>query len=382
MKTMKNFDYCNPTRIVFGKGSISRLPELIPSGSRVLMLYGGGSIKRNGVYEQVVSAASEFEMVEFGGIEPNPAHETCVQAIEKCRKENVNFILAVGGGSVLDSAKYIAAALKTDCKDPWQILTGEAKVTSAVPLAGILTLPATGSESNGNSVISKRSTKEKRAFGSPHVYPKFSILDPETTFSLPHKQVRNGVLDAFVHVCEQYMCRTGESRLQDRFAEAILQTLIEVGPDTIKDSNDYDKRADFMWSATMALNMLISQGVTQDWSTHMIGHELTAFYGVAHAESLAIVLPGVWRFALEHKGAKLAQYGKRIWGVSTPQEAIDKTEQFFQSLNMPVRLSDYEIDADEAAARISERFRQRKSVFGEDGLINADTVGDILKERA
>jgi len=380
---MQNFIYKNPTEILFGKGMIGEIIGRIPKDQTVLFLYGGGSIKANGVYEQVKAALKSHRLVEFGGIEANPLFETCLKAVEVVKKEKSGFILAVGGGSVLDAAKFIAAASCFEGSDPWAILReGGKNVKAALPVGTVLTLPATGSEANGNSVISRKATQEKLFFYSPYVFPVFSVLDPETTFSLPIKQVRNGIVDAFVHVMEQYMTYPVHAPLQDRMAESLLQTLIEVAPAAIKKPKDYEARATFMWSATLALNTLIGCGVPQDWSTHMIAHELTAFYGLDHAETLAIVLQGVWQYKLTAKRKKLEQYGRRVWGVKTSKEAILKTEAFFHAVKMPTRLGDYKIDAREAARKVRERLAERDSVFGEHKDITPDAVSKIIASRA
>ena len=380
---MDNFVFKNPTEIIFGKGSIKEVANRVPSKSPVLFLYGGGSIKRNGVHAQVVKALKSHRVIEFGGIEPNPLYATCMDAVAVVRRAKVKFILAVGGGSVLDAAKFIAAAALYKGRDSWEILTTHgANVTAALPMGTVLTLPATGSESNGNSVISREETREKLHFTSDHVFPAFSVLDPQATFSLPRRQVRNGLVDAFAHVMEQYMTYPVAAPLQDRLAEGVLQTLVEVGPGTLKNPENYDLRATFMWSATLALNNLLGCGVPQDWSTHMIGHELTAFYGLAHAETLALVMPGVWTHELKRKEAKLKQYGKRIWGVKTATQAIAMTEKFLHSLGMPTRFRDYEIDAAEAAQWVSARFAERGSSFGEHNNLKPRDVAAILKSRA
>ncbi|HWH67887.1 MAG TPA: iron-containing alcohol dehydrogenase [Candidatus Sulfotelmatobacter sp.] len=380
---MQNFVFKNPTEILFGPGMIAEVEKRVPANVPVLLLYGGGSIKRNGVYDQVKAALKSHHVIEFGGIEANPLYETCMQAVVAVKANKVGFILSVGGGSVLDAAKFIAAAARFEGSDPWEILRSHgAVITAALPLGSVLTLPATGSESNGNAVISRQATQEKLALGSALVFPVFSVLDPETTFTLPQKQVRNGVVDAFIHVMEQYLTYPAAAPLQDRFAESILQTLIEAGPVTLAESKNYQARATFMWSATMALNTLIACGVPQDWSTHMIGHELTAFYGLDHAETLAIVLPGVWKHQLKSKKAKLEQYGRRVWKVRTAKGAIAKTEDFFHSLGMPTRLKDYNINAQEAAEKVHARFADRKTILGENGNLGPDAVADILRSRA
>ncbi|TVR51406.1 MAG: iron-containing alcohol dehydrogenase [Spirochaetaceae bacterium] len=380
---MKNFVFHNPTEILFGIDMIAELGARIPSDTPVLLLYGGGSIKKNGVYDQVVDALGARSWSEFGGIEANPDYDTSLRAVEQLKAQKAGFILAVGGGSVLDAAKFIAVAACGTHDDPWRIVTdGGSSITEALPIGAVLTLPATGSESNGNSVISRRSTKEKRAFGSQLVFPRFSVLDPTTTFTLPRKQVRNGVVDTFSHVIEQYMTGYTGAPLQDRFSESIIQTLVEVGRKTLDDPEDYDARAAFMWSATLALNKLIGCGVPQDWSTHMIGHELTALYGLDHAETLAIVMPGVWRFKLESKNVKLAQYATRVWGASTAEDAIEKTEQFFASLEMPTTFGPYGIDAAEAAEAVKQRFEARGVSCGENDDINGAAAAEILSHRA
>jgi len=375
---MLNFEYQNPVRIVFGKGAIAELNRLVPADVSVLMLYGGGSIRKNGVYNQVTAALGKRRVLEFSGIEPNPLYETCMKAVEIIKQENICFLLAVGGGSVLDATKFIAAAALYAGTDPWDILAKGAEVKAAVPLGAVLTLPATGSEMNTNSVISRASSGEKLFFSSPCVYPQFSILDPETTFTLPERQTVNGIVDAYVHVFEQYMTFDVNAPLQDRQAEAILLTLIEEGPKVIENPMDYDARANVMWAATNALNGFIACGVPQDWATHMIGHELTAFYGIDHAQSLAVVLPRLLAHCKETKKAKLLQYGQRIFGLKDADAAIKATEAFFNSLGMKTRLSDYKIDAIDAAGKISSRFKARGTMLGEKAELSPDDVSQIL----
>lgn len=378
---MNNFTYRNPVELVFGKGTIAELRRLVPQGDKVLFAYGGGSIKKNGVYDQVRAALEGRDVLEFAGIEPNPRYETCMQAVDLCRREGVGFLLAVGGGSVLDAVKFIAAAVPFR-GEPWDILAKHAKVEAAVPLGSVLTLPATGSEMNGNSVISRDETREKLAFYSPLVYPKFSILDPETTFTLPPRQTANGVVDAFAHTMEQYMTYPADAPLQDRMAEAILSTLVEIGPKLLEHPHDYQLRANMMWTATMALNGLIGLGVPQDWSTHGIGHELTALYGMDHGQTLAVVMPAVWRFKFADKKAKLAQYAERVWGVAGTEEekakaAIEKTEEFFRLLGVKTRLAEY--GAENAVEQVPPRLAQRGVVLGERRDIGPDQVREILR---
>jgi NADP-dependent alcohol dehydrogenase len=382
---MLNFTYQNPTKILFGRGQIANIPAEIPKGAKILLTYGGGSIHRNGVYEQTRKALAGHTVVEFGGIEPNPEYRTLMKAVEIGRSEKVDLLLAAGGGSVIDGTKFIAAAIPFE-GEPWDLLSSHAAVTSAIPLAAILTLPATGSESNSFAVVSRSETSQKLAFSSPFSYPMFSVLDPEVTFSLPPRQVANGVVDAFVHTIEQYLTFPVNAPLQDRFAESILQTLIEVGPQTLAKPTDYDLRASFVWAATMALNGLIGQGVPQDWSTHMIGHELTALYGIDHARTLASVLPHLLRVQSKHKAEKLIQYAARVWGVrdGSPEQrieaAIGATEKFFESLGVPTRLKAYvQVKAD-APATIAHRLTVGGMTrLGERQEVTPESVEKILE---
>lgn len=382
---MNNFNFYNPVQVVFGKGAVDQLPQLLPSNTKILVTYGKGSIKRNGVYDALVEKLDGFDWVEFGGIEPNPRFETCMKAVEIVKTQNIGFVLAVGGGSVIDGSKFIAAAAKVD-DDPWKIMTGETVVEEAIPLACVLTLPATGSEMNGFSVVSREETSEKFAFWSAASFPKFSILDPEYCFTLPEKQVTNGIVDSFVHVIEQYLTYTYNAPLQDRMSESILQTLIEEGPKVKANQEDYDAMANLVWSATMALNGLIGAGVPADFATHMIGHEITAVHGLDHAETLAIVLPGLLNVMRENKGDKIVQYGERVWGITEgeKEERIDKaiaqTEEFFNSVGMKTRWSDYGLKAEDIAP-IVERFEQRKTVLGEKVDVDYKKIEQILTDR-
>lgn len=344
---MLNFDFQNPTRIIFGKGSVPSLDKLVPSNARVLILYGGQSAERTGTLSEVRRALGTRTCFEFGGIEPNPAFETLIQAVELVRVEKIDFLLAVGGGSVIDGTKFVAAAANFE-GDPWKILESFGGVVEqALPLGVVLTLSATGSEMNSASVVTRKATHTKAFFSSPLVYPKFSILDPTKTYTLPSNQLANGVVDAFVHVVEQYLTFPVDARVQDRFAEGLLQTLIEIGPKVVHESADYDSRANLMWAAAMALNGLIAAGVPQDWATHLVGHELTALHGIDHARTLAIVLPPMLRLRSEGKRAKLLQYAERVWHITAGSEgerielAIQKTQDFFESLGIHTRLSGY-----------------------------------------
>lgn len=386
---MNNFQYHNPTRILFGKGEIASITSLIPPSSKVMMIYGGGSIFKNGVYEQAKKALEGFDVIEFGGIEANPRYETCMRAVEQIKSQKVTFLLAVGGGSVLDGTKFMALATKYTGADPWDFMLGKtATPDSALPLASIMTLPATGSEMNANFVISRDSTQEKFGGYSELIRPQFSVIDPMTTTTLPIRQTANGVVDTFVHTMEQYATFPNNGPLQDRQAEAVLATLIEEGPKAMQTPEDYNVRANLCWCSTQALNGVISCGMPQDWSTHDIGHELTALYGIDHARTLAIVLPGVWRFFMNEKKEKLAQYGKRVLGLNGSVEecasqAIQKTEEFFESLGIPTHLKDYGINASDAARMVSDRFKARnRPGFGERGLITPEVIYKIIESRA
>ena len=381
---MQNFTFHNPTHIVFGENQISQLAKLVPADARILFTYGGGSIKKNGVYDQVVDALKDRPLFEFGGIEPNPRYETLMRAAATVKENHLDFLLAVGGGSVIDGTKFIAAAVEFD-GEPWNILAKHAPVTSALPLGCVLTLPATGTESNGNSVITRASTQEKLSFGSPLVYPQFAILDPTTTYSLPPRQMANGVVDAFVHIMEQYLTFPVDAKVQDRFAEGLLLTLIEEGPRSLQEPNNYAVRSNVMWAATMALNGLIGVGVPQDWATHMIGHEITALHGLDHAQTLAIVLPAVMQHQRQQKRDKLIQYGRRVWNLQHADEdqlidaAIAATRQFFEQMGTPTRLRDYQIETASIDKLVAQLQSHNLLKLGEHGDITLDASRRILE---
>jgi len=346
---MLNFEFYNPTKIVFGRDTIAKLDHLVPPTARVLILFGGASAKKTGTLDEVKAALGKREIHEFAGIEPNPSYETLMQAVEQVRSKNIDFLLAVGGGSVIDGTKFVAAAANFE-GDAWDIAVKRgANITSALPFGSVLTLPATGSEMNNGGVVTRKSIQAKLAFHSPLVFPQFSILDPSKTFTLPTRQIANGVVDAFVHTVEQYLTYPVQGMVQDRFAEGLLLSLIETGPRVLAEPNDYDARANLMWVATLALNGLIGAGVPQDWATHMLGHELTAQYDIDHARTLAIVLPSLLSIRRESKRAKLLQYAERVWHITEGSEdaridlAIERTRDFFESLGIKTRLSDYEL---------------------------------------
>lgn len=381
---MKNFTYVNPVKIIFGKDTIKNISSEIPKGSKVLITYGGGSIKKNGVYEQVTKALAEFQLFEFSGIEPNPHYETCMKAVSLIKEKGIDFVLAVGGGSVIDATKFIVAAVYFNDGDPWKILSEGSDIEKALPFGTILTLPATGSEMNSGAVITHAATEEKRAFDSPYTYPQFSVLDPTVTYTLPVRQIGNGVVDTFVHVIEQYLTfYEGDSLLQDLMAEAILKTLVTDGPKAMKEPENYDVRANLMWASTWGLNGWIGCGVPQDWATHMIGHEITAFYGLDHGQTLAIVLPGIMSVLKEQKSKKIIRLGREVFGIEG-ENAIEKTikavESFFESVGVKTHLSDYGLD-EEAIEKVAGRLASRGWKLGECHNITPETVKEILRLR-
>lgn len=370
--------------MVFGKGMIAKLSTLIPENAKVMMIYGGGSIKKNGVYDQVKEALKNHTHYEFGGIEPNPEYVTLKRCVVECKSRGVDFLLAVGGGSVIDGTKFIASALKYD-GDPWDFVGDtDVKLTEAVPLAVVLTLPATGSEMNSGAVISRREYKTKFSFYNKANFPQFSILDPTVIYSLPKKQVANGIVDTFAHTLEQYLTFDNRAMLMDRWAEGVLQTLVEVASVLMHDQENYDEAANFMLSATMGLNGFLGMGVVEDWATHKIGHELTALHGLDHGLTLAIVYPSLMNVMREEKRDKLLQYGERVWGVTggSDQEKIDaaitKTEEFFRSLGMKTKLTEHNIGED-TIKTIVERFKERRWNVGENGIVTPDKVEQILR---
>lgn len=383
---MLNFELYNPTNLIFGKGQTEKLGQLVPKNSKILLAYGGGSIFKNGVYDQVKAALEGFEIVEFGGIEPNPRYETLMKAVTVIREQKLDFILAVGGGSVIDGVKFISAAVHFD-GNPMEILHKRLLIKeNAMPFGTVLTLPATGSEMNSGAVITINETQEKLSFGGSALFPKFSICDPTVIASLPKRQLQNGVVDAFTHVMEQYLTYPHDALLQDRIAEGILQTLVEIGPDVVENPTDYKLAANFMWSCTMALNGLIQKGVPTDWATHMIGHELTALYEIDHARTLAIIGPNLYRVLFETKKEKLAQYGERIWKVTgetieeKATQAIEKTVQFFHTMGMDTKISNYTPDYQKTADFIVDRFQERGwKAMGERQNITLEKVREIVE---
>ncbi len=376
---MKNFIFQNPTKLVFGKGQIARLSELIPDDVNLMITYGGGSVTKNGVHEQVKAALKGRKFIEFWGIEANPQVETLRRAISLGKIENINYLLAVGGGSVLDGTKLIAAGIASDM-DAWNIvLKGYSE--NNIPFGTVLTVPATGSEMNQGSVITRKETQEK--YGWMGTYPQFSILDPEVTYTLSEHQIACGLADAYTHVLEQYLTTPGQSRLMDRWAEGVLLSVMEIAPKIKENPRDYNLMADYMLAATLALNDFIRMGVTQDWATHQIGHELTALHGTTHGHSLAIVMPGTLRVLKQQKHDKLLQYGERVFSITegSEQERVDKaiemTEEFYRSLGLTTRLSEENI-GNKTIEIITKRFNERGVAFGENQNVTGDVAREIL----
>jgi len=381
------FELYNPTKLVFGRNKIETVNNYIDSKRKVLLVYGGGSIKSNGIYDKVKTSLKNYFVVEFSGVEANPKYETLVKAVDLAKQENIDFILAVGGGSVIDGVKFISAAINYD-GDLWEMVeNGGADIKSTVPFGTVLTLPATGSEMNSGAVITREVKQAKLVFVNEQCFPQFSILDPSVVASLPKKQIANGIVDAFVHTLEQYITDTDiYSPIQDGFSETILKTLIEIGPKIFADASDIDLAEHFMFSATMALNGLIGSGVKQDWATHMIGHELTATFEIDHAQTLAIVLPGVWEVLFDEKKKKLAQYGKNVWGIEGEEDddiaqlAIEKTEAFFNSFNILTRITEHS-EKCYLVWDIPPRIKERGWKLGENKNIDSMKVEEILKAR-
>ncbi|MCI2228530.1 iron-containing alcohol dehydrogenase [Polaribacter sp. MSW13] len=383
---MNNFEFKNPTKIIFGKDTIEKIENEIPKDAKVLMLYGGGSIKKNGIYDQVKTALAKVDVIEFGGIPANPEYAKLMEALKIIKDKNITYLLAVGGGSVIDGTKFLSAAAVFEGETPWDILTKNIRTEKGMPFGTVLTLPATGSEMNSGAVITRAETQEKLAMGGPGLFPEFSILDPQVITSIPERQLANGLTDAFTHVLEQYMTYPVGALLQDRFAESILQTLIEVAPKVLKDPTDYNAAANFMWSCTMALNGLIQKGVPGDWAIHSMGHELTAMFGIDHARTLAVIAPSHYKFNFEAKKEKLAQYAERVWNVtegSTDDKAyaaIEKTTEFFHQLGIDTKLSDYTKDYEGTAEKIAKRFTDRGWLgLGEHQDLSPDKVEKIVK---
>lgn len=381
---MLDFTFHNPTRILFGKDRIKDIASEIPAGTHVMITYGGGSVFKNGVMDEIKEALAGCTVSEFGGIEPNPTYETLMQCVARVKGEKVDFLLAAGGGSVIDGTKFIAAAALYE-GEPWEILESYgSKVKEALPFGSVLTLPATGSEMNSNSVITRKEFQAKLPFSSPHVYPKFSVLDPTKTFTLPVRQIANGVVDAFVHIVEQYLTYPVQASVQDRFSEGLLLSLIEDGPKALKEPENYDVRANIMWTATLALNGLIGSGVPQDWATHMVGHEITALYGMDHARTLAIVLPAMLEARRGEKKEKLLQFAERVWNLKKGSdeeritEAIARTRAFFEAMGIPTTFSAYTIGPEAIGKICDQLIAHGMTALGEHQSLTPDQVEKLL----
>ena len=376
------FTYVNPTVIHFGQGQIKSIRQAVDVSQKVLVIYGGGSIKRNGVYDQVVEALKNHTWIEFSGVEANPTKETLDKAVALVKEHNIEFIIAVGGGSVIDGSKYVAGAAKYQ-GDGWDILTREHTVTEAVPLGAVLTLPATGSESNMGAVITRKATQEKLSFGSPAVQPKFAVMDPDVMKSLPERQLLNGLVDAWVHVCEQYITMPRDAMVQDGYAEALLKNLLTLGKQYDQRDND-TWRANLMWTANQALNGLIGVGVPQDWATHMIGHEFTALWHVDHARSLAIVQPSLLRNQIEVKRSKLEQMGKNVFALEASTDLAERTieaiEAFYHSLNIATHFNDYQENKTTAIDNVVAQLESHGYLkLGENKAITLEKTREILE---
>jgi NADP-dependent alcohol dehydrogenase len=384
---MLNFELYNPVNYIFGQGQIQKLNELVPQNAKVLLAYGGGSLFKNGIYEQVTTALKGFEIVEFGGIEPNPRYETLMKAVEIIREQKIDFILAVGGGSVIDGVKFISAAVlfEGDTADILRKRLLFKDLSQVIPFGTVLTLPATGSEMNSGAVVTIEATHEKLTLGGSALFPKFSIVDPTVIQSLPKRQLQNGVVDAFTHVMEQYLTYKHDAILQDRLAESILQTLVEIGPSVVENPTDYKLASNFVWCATMALNGLIQKGVPSDWATHMIGHELTALYEIDHARTLAIIGPNLYTVMFDTKKDKLAQYGQRVWQLEgttdeIARQAIQKTVDFFHTMGMKTKISENTDHYQDTANFIVNRFEERGwKALGEKQNITIEKVREIVE---
>ncbi|BBI36379.1 iron-containing alcohol dehydrogenase [Cohnella abietis] len=380
---MNSFELYNPTKLVFGADKIGQLGELVtPYGKRILLVYGGGSIKSSGLYNDVLYQLEGIGAIvhELPGIEPNPRLATVNKGINICRAEKIDFILAVGGGSVIDAAKAIAAGALYD-GDVWDFTVRQATIQEALPLGTVLTLAATGSEMNGNSVISNWETKQKRAMGSKLIYPKFSILDPKLTYTVPANQTVNGIVDIMSHVFEQYFSLTTDIPLQERFAESILLTVIENGEKALENGSDYDARANLLLAGTYALNGTLPNGVSTDWATHGIEHEVSAIYDIAHGAGLAIIFPNWMKHVYKERASKFVQYAVRVWGVDPngksddeiALEGIEATRNYFTRIGAPATLGELGINDEQL-----DRMAEEATKYGPIGSFKMLSKEDVL----
>ncbi len=379
---MLNFTFCNPSKVIFGKDTIPQLAKEIPRGKRVLVTYGASSAKKYGVLDEVTKALADYSLTLFGGIEPNPEYETLLEGIVLARRQKIDFLVAIGGGSVIDGTKFMAAAIPFE-GEPFRLLDNKgANIASALPLGAVVTLPASGSETNSRAVISRKAMRLKRAIMNDHLFPRFAVLDPTKTYTLPARQTGNGVVDTFVHVLEQYLTYPVRAAVQDRLAEGLLLVLIEEGPKALLEPDNYDVRANLMWAATLGLNGLIGAGVPQDWAAHRAGYELTMLYGLDHAQTLAVLIPAMMRIRCDGKRQKLLQYAERIWGLDTGDEdtringAIENTRSFFEMMGLPTRLSGYGVTDVGPDAFIGQLQAHGMVGLGE----NSDVTLDVMKK--
>ena len=386
---MNNFTFYNPTKIFFGKDQIRKLNHEIPKDAKVLLLYGGGSIKQYGVFDRVVEALGDRQWGEFGGIEANPVFETLMEAVAQIKKDGYDYLLALGGGSVIDGTKFIAAAVPFD-GDPIDIFAmGIGKglpVKSSMPFGTVLTLPATGSEMNSDSVISFKEKGAKVSFDSVHSFPQFSVLEPETTYTLPVRQRRNGIADGYIHVLENYLTHDLGGDIPDYFSEGILKTFIKHADAYInEDSKDYEVASNVMWACTMALNGVASKGNVGDWSTHSLGHEITAFNHTDHAKTLTPIILATMDVRRDEKHAKILRYARNIWHIEDKDEekvidkAIERTAAFFESIGMPTKLRQVGIQEEDINSLVNQLEAHKENTIGENASQNLDTSRKIYQ---
>ncbi|RLL42808.1 iron-containing alcohol dehydrogenase [Oceanobacillus piezotolerans] len=386
---MDSFVYQNPTKLIFGKGQLDALPnEVEKYGNKVLIVYGGGSIKRNGIYDNVVNKLKEMnaEIFELSGVDPNPRISSVREGVEICKKEGIQFILAVGGGSTIDCVKAIAVGAKTDI-DMWDIVIKKEVAKDSLPFGTVLTLAATGSEMNSGSVITNWETNEKHGWGSPYSYPKFSILDPEHTYTVPLDQTVYGIVDIMSHVIEHYFHQTTNTPIQDRFCEGILNTVIETAPKLIEDLTNYEYRETIMLAGTLALNNMLNMGYRGDWATHNLEHAVSAVHDIPHGGGLAILFPNWMKHVLdEHNAPRFKQFSERVFGVSSvgksdmdvALEGIDRLREFWTSIGAPSKLSDYEIN-DTSIELMAEKTVTLRSEYGMFKKLNKQDSIEIFK---
>ncbi|WP_077624079.1 iron-containing alcohol dehydrogenase [Sediminibacillus massiliensis] len=385
---MQNFTYYNPTKLIFGKGQLDQLKTEVPQyGKKVLMVYGGGSIKRNGLYDQVKNTLAEIgaEVFELSGVEPNPRVSTARKGVDICKTEGIEFLLAVGGGSTIDCTKAIAAGAKYD-GDVWDIVTKQAPADDALPFGTVLTLAATGSEMNAGSVITNWETNEKYGWGSPHTFPKFSILDPVNTFSVPRNQTIYGIVDMMSHALEHYFHHETNTLLQDRMVESILITVMETAPKLLDDLESYEHRATILYNGTMALNGVVNMGYRGDWATHNLEHAVSAVHDIPHGGGLAIIFPNWMKHCLDENPARFKQLAVRVFNVDPEGksdreaglEGIEKLREFWNSIDAPSQLRDYDITED-SIELMAEKTVVANPEFGNFKKLNKEDSLQILR---